>query len=356
MKLNKDFWKGRKVFLTGHTGFKGGWLSVFLNYLGANALGYSLKAEQKSFFNQVGVDSLVNHQEQDIRDLESLKKLERDFEPEILVHMAAQPLVIESYKDPLTTFTTNTLGTVNILELIRESPSIKSAVIITTDKCYENKNLYRGYREDDPMGGHDPYSSSKGSAEVIISSYQRSFFDVENYKQGSASIASVRAGNVIGGGDWAVDRLIPDLVRSVDSSYEVKIRNPKATRPWQHVLEPLMGYLMVAEKLFNEGPSGSDSWNFGPYYHDIKSVSSVADLFCKAWGDRLSWSEEPQSKFYEAQNLSLDIGKAEKTLGWRPKWTLSEAIDRTVEWYKVEKSGKSCLDISIQQIDSFLDE
>lgn len=356
MTQDTNFWKNKKVFLTGHTGFKGGWLSILLNHLDAKVLGFSLKAQQQSFFNQVNLGATLNHQIGDIRDLSSLVKAENKFKPEILIHLAAQPLVIESYEDPITTFSTNIMGTVNILELIRMSSSIKSAVIITTDKCYENKNLSRGYKEEDPMGGHDPYSSSKGSAELIISSYQRSFFNKDQYRKGSASVASVRAGNVIGGGDWAEDRLIPDLLRSAETKRKTKVRNPNATRPWQHVLEPLSGYLIVAERLYKEGPSGSDCWNFGPKQEDIVKVSQVADMFCKAWGENLSWNEDDKPIYHEAHNLSLDITKARETLSWIPKWSLFKAINKVVEWHKAQLTGRDVYDESIKQIKEFLRE
>ena len=356
MTQNTKFWKNKKVFLTGHTGFKGGWLSVFLNHLGAEVLGFSLEAEPQSYFNLVNLEPILSHHVGDIRNLSELVEAERNFKPDILIHMAAQPLVLASYKDPITTFSTNIMGTVNVLELVRMSSSIRSGVIITTDKCYENRNISRGYKEDDPMGGHDPYSSSKGSAELIISSYQRSFFGKDQYRKSSASVASVRAGNVIGGGDWAEDRLIPDLLRSIGIKDNVKVRNPNATRPWQHVLEPLSGYLMVAEQLYKKGPSGSDCWNFGPDKKDIVTVSKVADMFCKAWGDKLSWSRDLRPSYHEEHNLSLDISKAKKTLDWSPKWSLSNAIDKTVEWHKAQMSGKNMLDISVNQIKEFLKE
>ena len=354
MLLDKSFWKNKKVLLTGHTGFKGGWLLVFLESLEANVLGVSLEAENKSFFTETNLQESSQGLFQDIRDLKKMLEIERKFEPEILIHLAAQPLVLESYKDPITTFTTNIIGTANILEVIRLSSSIKSGVIITTDKCYENRNLTRGYKEDDPMGGHDPYSSSKGSAELVISSYQRSFFTKENFVSGSAAIGSVRAGNVIGGGDWGRDRLIPDLVKSAEDKSEVKIRNPSATRPWQHVLEPLYGYLLVAEKLFNQGPSGSDNWNFGPNQEDVRKVSTVADMFCDAWGDDLHWIKG-DPVFYEASNLMLDITKSRETLGWEPRWPLSKAIDKIVEWHKTHLKDQDCLSVTKDQIREFVD-
>ena len=354
MILKKSFWKGKKVFLTGHTGFKGGWMSIFLSHLGAEVLGFSLKAQKKSFFNQVKLGSFLHHNEGDIRDLSSLRKVEKKFKPEILIHMAAQPLVIESYEDPVTTYSTNVMGTVNILELIRNSSSLKAGVIITTDKCYENRGLSRGYKETDRMGGYDPYSSSKGSAELIINSYQRSFFSKKQNKKGSTCIASVRAGNVIGGGDWAEDRLIPDLVRAAEKREGVKIRNPDAIRPWQHVIEPLLGYLLVAEKLYNKGPSGSDNWNFGPKRKDLAKVSEVADLFCSYWGDNLSWLKDSSSIYHEADNLSLNIKKARETLGWVPKWTLAYAIKKTVEWHRKKLSSRELFNLSVNQIKEYL--
>ena len=356
MNLDKSFWKNKKVLLTGHTGFKGGWLSVLLTHLNAKVFGYSLEAEEQSFFNETNLKSFINHYEGDIRNLDELMEYERAMKPEILIHMAAQPLVIKSYKDPIETFSTNVMGTVNILEAIRRSSSIKSGVIITTDKCYENTNIKRGYRENDPMGGHDPYSSSKGCAELVIASYQKSFFSIEFYKQKGIAIGSVRAGNVIGGGDWSENRLIPDLIRAAISSKIVQVRNPTAIRPWQHVLEPLSGYLLVAQKLFEEGPSGSDNWNFGPTRQDIKPVSLVADLFCKAWGEGLSWKQEKSFSLHEAEILSLNITKARKTLEWAPKWKLNYAIDKVVDWHRKEIKNKDMIGVTLNQIKEYFDD
>ena len=356
MNLDRSFWKNKKVLLTGHTGFKGGWLSVILSHLNAKVFGYSLEAEKQSFFNRTNLKSLINHYEGDIRNLDEFMEYERATKPEILIHMAAQPLVIKSYKDPIETFSTNVMGTVNILEAIRKSSSIKSGVIITTDKCYENTNIKRGYRENDPMGGHDPYSSSKGAAELAIASYQKSFFSKELYKEIGIAIGSVRAGNIIGGGDWSNNRLIPDLIRAATSNKIAQIRNPSATRPWQHVLEPLSGYLFVAQKLFEEGPSGSDNWNFGPTMKDIEPVSKVADLFCKSWGENLSWKQEKSFSLHEAESLSLDITKARKTLGWVPKWRLNYAIDRVVDWHKEEMQNKDMLGVTLNQIKEHFDD
>jgi len=355
MTIDLTFWKDKKVFLTGHTGFKGGWLSVMLNALGAEVMGFSLPPHEQSFFNKADVISFINHKEGDIRDYESLLNAEREFNSDILIHMAAQPLVIRSYEDPVETFSTNIMGTVNVLELIRFSSSIKCGVIITTDKCYENRNLKRGYKESDPMGGYDPYSSSKGGAELVINSYQRSFFSKENYQINPKAIGSVRAGNVIGGGDYAENRLIPDFIRANQNDTKVRIRNPEATRPWQHVLEPLYGYLVVAQKLYKEGPSESDAWNFGPHEKDIRSVSEVADMFCSSWGGDIEWIKDLSSIYHETQNLSLDITKAKQTLGWTPKWDLEKTIDKVVEWYKYDFSGGNCLEISRSQILEYID-
>ena len=356
MNLDRSFWKNKKVLLTGHTGFKGGWLSVILSHLNAKVFGYSLEAEEQSFFNRTNLKSLINHYEGDIRNLDEFMEYERAIKPEILIHLAAQPLVIKSYKDPIETFSTNVMGTVNILEAIRKSCSIKSGVIITTDKCYENANIKRGYRENDPMGGHDPYSSSKGAAELAIASYQKSFFSKELYKEIGIAIGSVRAGNIIGGGDWSNNRLIPDLIRAATSNKIAQIRNPSATRPWQHVLEPLSGYLFVAQKLFEEGPSGSDNWNFGPTMKDIEPVSKVADLFCKSWGEGLSWKQEKNISLHEAENLSLDITKARKKLGWVPKWRLNYAIDKVVGWHRKEMQNKDVLGETLNQIKEYFDK
>ncbi|MDG2061388.1 MAG: CDP-glucose 4,6-dehydratase [SAR86 cluster bacterium] len=354
MSFDKDFWRQKKVFITGHTGFKGGWLAALLKYLEADVLGFSLPAEEESFFNKTNIRASLSHNEGDIRNLDDLIELEKNFSPDILLHLAAQPLVIRSYEDPIETYSTNIMGTVNILELIRQSQSIRSGVIITTDKCYENNDLERGYVESDPMGGHDPYSSSKGSAELVISSYQRSFFSQDHYSEHGKAIGSARAGNVVGGGDYAENRLIPDFVRSIATKSSMEIRSPHSTRPWQHVLEPLIGYLMVGQRLFEKGPSSSDCWNFGPQKDDIRKVSEVADLFCNSWGESLSWVSTDSAKYHEAKNLSLDINKAKETLGWEPKWNLKETIEKVVDWYKEEMSGKDSLDKTFNQISDYL--
>ena len=355
MQIEKGFWKNKKVLLTGHTGFKGSWLTILLSHLEAHVLGFSLPAEKKSLFNKTKILSLIEHEIGDIRNLDHLIKVEKNFSPDILIHMAAQPLVIRSYEDPIETFSTNVMGTVNVLEVIRQSKTITSGVIITTDKCYENKNLKRGYKETDPMGGYDPYSSSKGSAELIISSYQRSFFSQSNNLRRPA-IAPVRAGNVIGGGDYAKNRLIPDLIRSIGSLKPINIRSPQATRPWQHVLEPLSGYLLVAQKLSLEGPSSSHSWNFGPRKSDIKPVSYIAELFCQLWGEGLSWVSANNSGYHEAENLSLDISKAKSSLGWKPKWNLEQAVGKVVAWHKADMKKEDLKKISLKQIKEYLSD
>lgn len=354
MGLDQKFWSEKKVLLTGHTGFKGGWLSVLLKYLNAEVAGLSLAPEKESFYNKVDLGSIVTNVTGDIRIYDNLLEVQEGFSPDILIHMAAQPLVIRSYEDPIETYSTNIMGTVNVLELIRGSNTIRSGVIITTDKCYENKNLDRGYTEEDQMGGHDPYSSSKGAAELVISSYQRSFFSKKHFLNGQSSIGSVRAGNVIGGGDYAENRLIPDFIRSIKSKKTIEIRSPSSTRPWQHVLEPLSGYLVVAQKLYEEGPSESDAWNFGPFQEDIRPVADVADLFCQSWGDGLAWNSGVSGDYHEAKNLSLDIRKAEETLGWIPNWSLNTTIEKVVEWYKAEINGQDCLEMTYSQIEDYL--
>ena len=335
MSIDKSFWKNKNVLITGHTGFKGGWLLVFLESLEANVLGVSLEAEEKSFYKEANLQESSKGVLQDIRDLNKMIEIERNFKPEILFHLAAQPLVIESYKDPITTFTTNIIGTANILEIIRLSSSIKSGVIVTTDKCYENKNLSRGYKEDDSMGGHDPYSSSKGSAELITSSYQRSFFTKENFLNGSAAIGSVRAGNVIGGGDWGKDRLIPDLVASAESKTEVIIRNPTATRPWQHVLEAVGGYLCLAINLKFKKNLHGQSFNFGPNISKEYSVLKLVKTMSKQWKN-VSWEKAPLStkKFYESELLRLNCNKAEKVLKWKNILEFEETIEMVTSWYR----------------------
>ena len=343
-KVDASFWKGKKVFLTGHTGFKGSWLSLWLQNMGAIVKGYSLDVNSKpALFIEANVEAEMESEIGDIRNLEQLTKSMVSFSPDILIHMAAQPLVRLSYQEPVDTYTTNVIGTVNVLEAARKCASLKGIVSVTTDKCYENKEWEWGYRENEPMGGHDPYSSSKGCAELVTSAYRRSFFSSED----TASLASARAGNVIGGGDWAEDRLIPDILRAFEKSEPVVIRNPLSTRPWQHVLEPLSGYLVLAQELFLNGDEFAEGWNFGPKDEDCKPVSWILDEMVSSWGNNASWSLDKKNNPHEAGFLKLDCSKASNRLKWNPKWNLQLTLKSIVDWHQIYTNGgdikKQCL-------------
>ena len=333
--VTKSFWKNKKVFLTGHTGFKGSWLSLWLQYLGADLTGYALTPPTKpSLFEVANVKKNMRSIIGDIRDLSRLKKYLKESKAEILIHMAAQPLVRYSYLNPVETYATNVMGTVNVLEVARMNSKIKAILIVTSDKCYENKEINRGYKEHEPMGGFDPYSNSKGCSELVVSAYRNSFFNVKKFKEHGVGLATVRAGNVIGGGDWAVDRLIPDIMQAFIKKKSVIIRNPKAIRPWQHVLEPLRGYLMLAEKLYKNGSFFSESFNFGPEKKDAKPVKWVVGKLAKLWNSNTSWSLDKNINPHEAHYLKLDITKAKKKLNWKPYWFLNTALVEIVDWYQ----------------------
>lgn len=348
--VDKAFWKGKKVFLTGHTGFKGSWLSLWLQSIGSEVKGYSLlPPTTPSLFNEARVGSIMNSQIGDIRNLESLKQSMKDFNPDILIHMAAQPLVRHSYADPIETYSTNVMGTVNVLESSRYCKNLKSIVSVTTDKCYENREWPWGYREIEPMGGHDPYSSSKGCAELVSSAYRRSFFTSND----TANIATARAGNVIGGGDWAEDRLVPDILRSFEKSEPVIIRNPLSTRPWQHVLEPLSGYLILAEHLYNNGNDYAEGWNFGPNDNDCKPVSWILDRMVKNWGSGASWELDKKNNPHEAGYLKLDCSKAADKLNWQPNWNLEHTLKLIVDWHRSWINGNNMQDRCLLEIESY---
>ena len=349
--MNKEFWKDKKVLITGHSGFKGAWLSMILNAMGAEVSGISKESlnNNSELYSALGINKLYESHDEDIRNLSGIKKILNDFRPEFVFHLAAQPLVRKSYLLPSETFEINVIGTMNVLEAIREVDSVRSSLMITTDKCYDNKEWIWGYRENDAMGGHDPYSSSKGCAELLIQSYQKSFFNNDSV----SALSSVRAGNVIGGGDLSEDRLIPDIVRAIKNKSKVLIRNPQATRPWQHVFEPLSGYLIVAEDLFHNGHKNNSSWNFGPYITDIRTVDAITKLFCKFWGNLDIVEYDESSQVHEANLLSLDISKAYHDLKWRPKWSLDESMPHIVDWYKEYISGGDLLSLSKQQIELF---
>jgi CDP-glucose 4,6-dehydratase len=331
--IRPEAWRGTRVFLTGHTGFKGAWLALVLRRLGAEVTGYALPAAADDLFSvaRVGDDMTASHLA-DVRDLERLRAAVREARPDVVFHLAAQALVRAGYQDPVGTYATNVMGTVNLLEAARTVPELRAVVLVTSDKCYENHGWPWGYRESDAMGGHDPYSSSKGCAELVGAAYARSFFPPER----GVGIATARAGNVIGGGDWAADRLVPDLIRGLDSGTPVAIRNPAACRPWQHVLEPLAGYLMLAERLLEpDGGESGGGWNFGPGAEAEQPVRSVAEKVCALWGNPAGWRATPDPGApSEATVLRLDTGKARSQLGWTPRWSLDQALAATVEWYQ----------------------
>jgi len=340
--MNSEFWKNKKVFITGHTGFKGSWLTQILIDMGADITGYSLPAIPTSLFNLLDLQENIHHIEADIRNKERLEKEIVKANPDIVLHLAAQALVRDSYIDPVNTFDTNILGTVKVLEAARQCSNIRSIVVVTTDKCYLNNNTGQFFKEDDSLGGKDPYSASKAAAEIVSNSYYESFF-----KETDVCLATARAGNVIGGGDWAKDRLIPDVFRSCLSSKPVIIRNPAATRPWQHVLEPLRGYMMLAEKLYTDGEEYTGGWNFGPEIKGIQTVGTVLSLLKEtlAFDLQLDKSKQPE----EAKTLALDINKAKNQLNWNPLLSLDEAVRMTGEWYKAIIENKEMKKITIEQ-------
>ena len=346
-KVNRDFWNGKRVVLTGHTGFKGSWLSLWLQQMGAIVKGYAL--EPNTSPNLFELAEVANHMESEIGDITNLSQIKdsmHTFNPDILIHMAAQPLVRLSYEEPVLTYATNVMGTVNVLEAARTCENLKAIVSVTTDKCYENKEWAWGYRENEPMGGHDPYSSSKGCAELITSAYRNSFFNSEN----SAAIASARAGNVIGGGDWADDRLIPDILKSFEKKIPVIVRNPMATRPWQHVLEPLSGYLVLAEHLYAEGKSYAEAWNFGPKDEDCKPVSWILDRMVANWHDQATWELAKNDNPHEAGYLKLDCSKAASKLNWQPKWNLDFTLGKIINWHQHFLNGSNIQDECLNEI------
>lgn len=348
MSLNTTFWQGKRVFLTGHTGFKGAWLSVWLHHLGAIVKGYALHPPtQPSLFEIAQVGRVIESEIGDIRNLDQLKNSMHGFDPEIVIHMAAQPLVRLSYHQPVETYSTNVMGTVHVLEAARACAHLKAIVNVTTDKCYENKEWVWGYRENEPMGGHDPYSSSKGCAELVTAAYRRSFLSTQGI-----GLASARAGNVIGGGDFAADRLIPDILRAFEKNQPVVIRHPKATRPWQHVLEPLSGYLLLAQALYDQPNDYAEGWNFGPNEADVQPVSWILDKMIQHW-QGTTWQLDSQVQLHEAGYLKLDIAKARTKLGWQPTWSLQTALEKIVSWHQAWLSGEDMQAYCLQEIKQF---
>lgn len=348
------FFQDKKVLVTGHTGFKGSWLCVLLNQLGADVYGYALNPPtEPSLYKEADVDKIVNSTIGDIRDFDLLSATLKRIKPEIVIHMAAQPLVRYSYQNPRETYEVNVMGTVNLLEAIRLTGGVKAIVNVTTDKCYENKEWHWGYRENEPMGGYDPYSNSKGCSELVTSSYRNSFFNPNDYKKHGVAIASARAGNVIGGGDWAEDRLIPDFIRSISKGEKVKIRSPYAIRPWQHVLEPLSGYLLLSKKLYQEGTKFSQAWNFGPDDMNARNVEYVVQTLCKYWGEEAAYELDHNPQPHEANYLKLDCSKAKADLEWSPRWDIDTTIQKIVDWTINYNKGNDVKKHCIEQIETY---
>lgn len=353
--MNPTFWQGKNVLLTGHTGFKGSWLSLWLQSLGAEVTGYALQPPTSPSLFEVakvadGMHSIIG----DIRNLDSLQKVIRDARPEIVIHMAAQPLVRYSYTNPVETYATNVMGSVHLLESVRNINSVKAVVNVTSDKCYENREWVWSYREDEAMGGYDPYSNSKGCAELVTAAYRSSFFNPEHYKEHGVAIATARAGNVIGGGDWAEDRLIPDFIRAIVSGDTVVIRSPNAIRPWQHVLEPLSGYLLLAEKLYTEGSKFAEAWNFGPSDSDAKSVEWIIDQLVTNWEEGAAYKvDQSAANLHEANFLKLDCSKARMNLDWKAQWGATETIQRICAWHKAHLKGQDMRLYTLNEINQY---
>ncbi|MBI5920065.1 MAG: CDP-glucose 4,6-dehydratase [Betaproteobacteria bacterium] len=349
--MNKDFWRGKRVFVTGHTGFKGSWLSLWLQQTGAQVTGYALEPPTNpSLFELASVGQGMQSRIADIRDPDALSGAMNQSRPEIVFHMAAQALVRHSYANPVETYATNVMGTVHLLEAVRRTSSVKAVINITSDKCYKNQEWVWSYRENDSLGGHDPYSSSKACSELVTDAYRNSYFNPIDQDKYVAAVASARAGNVIGGGDWAMDRLIPDILRAIEKGEPVCIRSSQAIRPWQHVLEPLSGYLRLAEKLYNEGSTYAEEWNFGPSEEDAKSVQWIVDYMVRSWGEGTSWSMDKANHPHEANTLKLNTSKARAKLQWASRWDVQTALESIVSWHKAYLLGGNMKDITLRQI------
>jgi len=347
-------YRDRKVLVTGHTGFKGSWLTLWLKELGADVLGYALEPPTNpSLFDTLGLEERITHVVGDIRDEARLLAVFKDFQPEFVFHLAAQPLVRLSYREPRLTYEINVIGTVNVFESVRKTDSVRVVVNVTSDKCYENREWVYGYRETDRLGGYDPYSSSKGCAELVTSAYRNSYFNPEHYgKTHNVALASVRAGNVIGGGDWGEDRLIPDCIKALYEKRPIVIRYPDSTRPWQHVLDPLYGYLLLGWYLYRCGAALGEAWNFGPNDDDVKPVSWIAERMTEMWTNGGGWVVDGRSHPHEAYYLKLDCSKTKSKLGWHPKWNLAQSLEKTVEWYRAFFNDDDIVSLTIDQINS----
>ena len=355
LDTTSDFWRGRRVFLTGHTGFKGGWLALWLQERGAQVSGYALAPDtEPALFHLARVGEGMVSTLGDVRDLEALAAAMDRARPEVVLHLAAQALVRRSYQDPVATYAANVMGTVHLLEAVRRTPGVRSVVLVTSDKCYENRERAAGYREDETLGGADPYSSSKGCAELVAAAWRRSFFPPERHGGHGVALATARAGNVLGGGDWAPDRLVPDLLRALDDGRIAVVRNPDAVRPWQHVLEPLSGYLHLAEVLYREGPVFGEAWNFGPLEADARPVRWIADRITALWGEGPGWQAQARTDAPpEAGQLRLDTAKARARLGWRPRWPLSRCLEAVVEWHRAYRAQTDLRATTLRQIAAF---
>lgn len=351
LEMNPTFWRGKRVLLSGHTGFKGSWMSLWLQSLGAELTGFALEPPtQPSLFHEARVSTGMRSIIGDIRDQAALERAMQESRPEIVFHMAAQPLVRYSYEKPVETYVTNVIGTVHLLEAVRHTPGVKAVVNVTTDKCYENREWDWSYRESEPIGGHDPYSSSKACAELVTAAYRLSFFAPRAFREHGVAIATARAGNVIGGGDWAADRLVPDILAACEAGRPAIVRNPGAIRPWQHVLEPLRGYLMLAEQLFERGPDMGGAWNFGPNEEDVRPVSWIADELVDLWQNGASWQQSEVQGPHEATYLKLDISKSRNRLQWRPILRLADALRMITDWARQRQHGADVYTLTLDQI------
>ncbi|OHX20824.1 CDP-glucose 4,6-dehydratase [Chromobacterium sphagni] len=356
MGMNSNFWKNKRVFLTGHTGFKGSWLTLWLQSLGAEITGYSLEpATEPNLFSIAGVaEAMQASVIADIRDLDRLRAEMDRARPDIVFHLAAQALVRRSYVDPVGTYAANVMGTVNLLEAVRTTSSVRAVVCVTSDKCYENREWPWAYRENEAMGGYDPYSSSKGCAELVANAYRNSFFNQASHPRHGVALATARAGNVIGGGDWAQDRLIPDFIRAIAAGEALVIRNPEAIRPWQHVLEPLAGYLLLAEKLHQQGQDFASGWNFGPYERDARPVEWIAAQLTRQWGQGSGYQvQRDANSAHEAHYLRLDCAKARQGLGWQPRWSLRDTLQRICDWHRQHLADADMRSVCLQQIHAY---